>query len=95
MNFHKPYDNKKSFLGALEVTVRYTSDTPNQRDADLEKALSRFKKVLNREGLMQELKERQYFKSKGRKRYEDKKAAEYRNYVNQLKLERKRKKAHE
>ena len=87
MSFKKPFDknkrqkiyfkpnytsgNKKREFRALEVEVYYTSDTTQQRDTDLEKALGQFKKLIIKEGLFQELKDRQYFKSKSRKNYEE------------------------
>jgi ribosomal protein S21 len=53
----------------ITVTVRYTGDSKEERDQSLEKALSQLKKIMTKEGLMNEIKERQYYQSDGRKRY--------------------------
>lgn len=53
---------------AMEVRVRYTGTTKEAMDKDLEKALGAFKKMITREGIMQELKDRQYFRSNTEKR---------------------------
>lgn len=53
----------------IQVTVRYTGDSKEERDKCLEKAISQFKKLVMKEGLMLELKERESFQSPGRKRY--------------------------
>lgn len=53
----------------IQVTVRYFGESKEDRDRCLEKALSQFKKLIMKEGLMQELKERESFQSPGRKRY--------------------------
>ena len=50
-----------------EVRVRYTGNTPQERDKDLEKALAQFKKLVNREGILVELREREYFRSPAEK----------------------------
>ncbi len=97
MGFNKPFDkskrpkrhfkpnfysnNQKKEFKYLEITVRYTSDDPQQRDKDLEKALGQFKKLLIKEGLFQELKDRKYFKSKSRKRYEARQQMVYKRGV--------------
>lgn len=53
----------------IQVIVRYTGDSKEERDKCLEKAISQFKKIIMKEGLMNELKERESFQSPGRKRY--------------------------
>jgi len=62
----------------LGVTVRYTGDSEEQRTLDLEKALSRFKKIISKSGLVLEVREREYYKSPSRKRYEKRKKFLYR-----------------
>ena len=59
------------------VKVYYTGNTEEQRTADLEKALAKFKKILTKEGKMIELREREYYKSPGRKRYENRRKRLY------------------
>lgn len=59
----------KPMRGSLQVNVRYTGDSKEEKDKCLEKALSQFKKIIMKEGLMNELKERESFQSPGRKRY--------------------------
>ncbi len=69
-NSHSHSYPPKKESKALEVKVYYVSDDPKQQEKDLEKALSQFKKMLIKEGLFQELKDRRYFKSRSRKQYE-------------------------
>lgn len=90
LSFYKK--SRHTEFRALEVKVRYTSDDEKQRDKDLEKALSTFKKIINKEGLMQEMREREYFKSPGRKRYEAKNQAAYKRRIDELKAKNKFKK---
>lgn len=52
----------------LEVRVRYTGNTKEERDRDLEKALALFKKLVSKEGLLQELRDRESFRSNTEKR---------------------------
>lgn len=54
----------------LYVQVRYNGPTKEDRDRALDRALQQLKKAIMREGLIQELRDRQYFKSKSQKRYE-------------------------
>lgn len=76
------------YYGSLEVKVKYTSDDPEQQTKDLDKAISKFKKLVHKEGLIQEMKEREYFKSPGRKRYEKRRDFKYRTFLQKLKQER-------
>lgn len=59
----------------LEVRVNYRGTTPQERDQDLEKAIALFKKLVTREGLMVELREREYFRSDPEKRRDKRKKA--------------------
>lgn len=59
----------------LEVRVRYTGNTPQERDKDLEKALALFKKIVNREGILQEVRERSTFRSDAEKLRDKRKKA--------------------
>ena len=70
-------DRTSSDFHALQVDVYYTGDSEEQRSADLEKAISKFKKLLMKEGLMQEIRDREHFKSPGQKRYEKRKKLLY------------------
>lgn len=70
---HNKRDRDNSEFRSLQVKVYYTGDTKEQKDADLEKALSKFKKLIMKSGLVQELRDRAYFKSPGQKRYEKRK----------------------
>ncbi len=54
--------------GATSVTVRYTGTSKEDRDRDLEKALALFKKIINREGIIQELRDRESFRSNTERR---------------------------
>ena len=65
----------------LGVKVYYTGTSEEQRTEDLEKALSKFKKIINKEGFIIELRERASYKSPGRKRYE-----KHRKWLYNLKL---------
>lgn len=53
----------------ITVHVKYFGDSKEDKDKALEKALSQFKKIIQKEGLMLELRERESFVSPGRKRY--------------------------
>jgi ribosomal protein S21 len=55
----------------LEVTVR------EQSPEGIDRALNQLKKVLDKEELFQQLKDREYFKSKSRKKYEARKQLIY------------------
>jgi small subunit ribosomal protein S21 len=83
---HKRRDRNHSDYRALQVDVHYTGDSEEQRTADLEKAISKFKKLVMKEGILQEIKDREYFRSPGQKRYEKHKKFLY-------KLSRKKEKA--
>ena len=63
---------------ALEVTVRYQGDSKEDKDRALEKALQQFKKLVNREGILFEIRERGSFQSPGRKRYLQRLKSRYR-----------------
>ncbi len=63
---------------ALEVTVRYQGDSKEDKDRALEKALQQFKKLVNREGILFEVRERASFQSPGRKRYLQRLKSKYR-----------------
>ena len=67
---HKRRERTNSDFRALQVEVHYTGDSKEQRTADLEKAISKFKKLIMKEGILQEVKDREHFKSPGQKRYE-------------------------
>lgn len=70
---YKRRDRTNAGFRPLQVDIRYTGDTQEQRDADLEKGISKFKKLLMKEGIPQELRDREYFKSPGQKIYEKRK----------------------
>lgn len=53
----------------ITVHVKYFGDSKEDKEKALEKAISQFKKIVQKEGLMQELKDRESFVSPGRKRY--------------------------
>jgi len=78
-NKYRPRDRRqdKDFI-PLGVTVRYTGDSEEQKTLDLEKALSRFKKIISKSGLVLEMREREYYKSPSRKKYEKRKKFLYR-----------------
>ena len=64
------YDRSEDGMARpITVHVKYFGDSKEDRDKALEKALSQFKKIVQKEGLMQELKDRESFVSPGRKRY--------------------------
>jgi len=63
------------------VRVIYKGDSPEQRDRALEKALSQLKKLMDKEGITREMKERQYFKSRGRKNYEQRRTAQHKRLL--------------
>ena len=73
---------------ALGVRVYYTGESEEQRTQDLEKALAKFKKIINKEGLLIEAKERGSYKSPGRKRYEKKRKWLYNLEINKNKVEK-------
>lgn len=62
------YNKDQYQTHAMEVRVRYTGTSKEDRDKDLEKALGAFKKLMTREGILQELKDRQYFRSNTERR---------------------------
>ncbi len=59
-------------------------------DEILEKALKRFKKQVEKEGIIREWKKRQYFQKPSSKRHEQKKANKRKELKNIRKLERKK-----
>jgi ribosomal protein S21 len=65
---HRPRP-QHSGLPAMTVRVDYRGDSKEERDQALDKALNQLKKMMIREGITQELKDRQYFTSDGRKEY--------------------------
>jgi len=69
-----------------EVRVRYRGDSDKAKMEAVEAALSKFKKVLEKDGVMSRLKETSYFKSPGRKRYEKHKEAEYKRALKKKKF---------
>lgn len=81
-------DRKREEIIPLGVKVRYTGDSPEEKAEALERALSKFKKIVAKEGLIEELREREYYKSAGRKRYEKRRKLLYRNKLNKEKSER-------
>lgn len=67
-------------MGFPEVTVKYTADTSQEAKMKaLERAISLFKKQVERAGIIQEIRDRQYFKSDGEKRYQKRKDTIYQN----------------
>jgi ribosomal protein S21 len=56
---------------------------------DLDRALHQLKKLLDKDGVVQEMREREYFKSPGRKAYERKRTLKYKLMINKLKSEKK------
>ena len=72
----------------LGVKVYYTGDSEEHRTEDLEKALFKFKKIINKAGLLLEIRERESYKSPGRKRYEKKRKWIYNLKLNKNKVEK-------
>ena len=48
---------------SVEIRVRYTGSSKEDRDRDLEKAIALFKKNINRDGILQEVRDRRYFRT--------------------------------
>ncbi len=76
----------------LSVRVIYRGDSEEAKTQALDKALSQLKKILSKEGVTQQLKERQYFVSDSRKRYLKKKQLIYKQKTKLMKKEKKFKK---
>lgn len=76
--------------GATSVTVRYTGTSKEDRDRDLEKALALFKKIVNREGILQEIRDRESFRSNTEKRRQKQKEA-----LQRIRLAERKRKARE
>ena len=91
-NRHRHRGNRERDKDSVPMGVKviYTGDSQEQRTKDLEKALSKFKKIITKEGLMLELRDRQYFKSRSRKRYEKRRSALYRFKTDRDKEDKKR-----
>jgi small subunit ribosomal protein S21 len=60
------HDQKNALVGGLRVEVR---------NNDVNKALRKFKKKVAEDGILQDLRKREYFESKGTKRRLEKQAA--------------------
>ena len=80
--------NKEDYI-PLGVKVYYAGDSVEQRDSALEKALQKFKKIISKEGLIIEMRERESFKTPGRKRYERKRKWLYNLKLNKNKVDKK------
>ena len=87
-DYNRDGNRNKEDRMALGVKVYYTGSSEEQRTADLEKALSRFKKIINKEGLVIEIRERESYKSPGRKRYERRRKWLYNLKLNKNKVEK-------
>lgn len=70
------------------LVVRVRDNTPES----LEKALGQFKKLIQKEGILQEVRDRQYFKSNSQKEYERRREWTYKNSRNKDKPKSFRKK---
>ena len=68
-------DRQDYSRSSLEIKVRYTGTTKEEKDRDLEKAIALFKKNINRDGILQEVRERRYFRTNAEKLREKKKKA--------------------
>jgi ribosomal protein S21 len=66
----------------IEVKVRGTTEKA------LDDALHFLKKLLDKEGVFQEMRDRAYFRSDGRKQYEKKRSLVYKMQLKQLKTEK-------
>ena len=76
--YRKPEPRYSDGMGHFpEVRVVYTGDSKEAKDVALEKALAQLKKILVRDGVLQELKDRRYFKSDSQKEYERRRTREY------------------
>lgn len=60
------HDEKNALVGGLRVEVR---------NNDVNKALRKFKKKVAEDGILQDLRKREFFESKGTKRRKEKEAA--------------------
>ena len=60
------HDQKNAIIGGLRVEVR---------NNDVNKALRKFKKKVAEDGILQDLRKREFFESKGTKRRKEKEAA--------------------
>lgn len=78
-------DRNRPLSRGLEVRVDYRGDSEEERTKALDKALSRLKKEMMKEGVIQQMKDRQYFVSPSRKRYLKRKQAAYKRKVKGLK----------
>jgi len=77
----KPIDfNVPVFSEPLEVRVR-PGRNKEEQDKNLDRALSQFKKVLEKDGLVQQMKDREYYISPGRKRYVKWRQARYKRLL--------------
>ena len=85
---YKDRDRNKEDRIALGVKVYYTGESDEQRTSDLERALVKFKKIINKEGHLIELRERESYKSPGRKRYERKRKWLYNLNLNKNKVDK-------
>lgn len=79
--FQKNFNSTENLGSALEVKVEYFGNKEEDKEKALDKALVKLKKLVQKSGLLQELKEREYFKSKGRKIYEQKRQKEYKRIL--------------
>lgn len=67
----KPFIEKRPdhFMEGLGVKVLYRGESADEKMQAIDRALSQLKKLLSKEGVLQEMRERRYFVSKGRQRY--------------------------
>ncbi len=79
-DFNRPFTAR-----GLEIRVDYRGDNEEEKTAALDKALSRLKKILIKEGVTQQAKDREYFVSDSRKKYLKRKQLIYKRKVKELK----------
>ncbi len=79
-DFNRPFTAR-----GFEVRVDYRGDSEEEKTTALDKALSRLKKTLMKEGVIQQMKDRESFVSDSRKRYLKRKQLIYKRKVKELK----------
>jgi ribosomal protein S21 len=66
MSGHKNKQNGASKVRGIEVSVKYTSDKKHRDDVD--SALTEFKKLVKKSGILQEISRREFYKSPAKTR---------------------------
>lgn len=70
------------------ATLKFKEPIHHSNTVGLERAIKKFNKIVNSEGIMDELKKREYAMSPSQKRKEKQKRNEYRKIIEKKKLEK-------